>query len=53
MTNRSSATPTNVTTVTAATTTSSTPVLGVGGGRDHGRDDETSCRDTKADCKHG
>src|SRR4051794_29135143 len=35
------------------TTSSSTPVLSVGGGRDHRCDYETSRRDTKADCKHG
>src|SRR5882724_6443026 len=38
---------------TSATTTSSTPVLSVGGGRDHRCDYETSRRDTKADCEHG
>jgi hypothetical protein len=47
MTNRSS------TTSTTSTAAATAPVLGVGGGRDHRRDHETNCRDTKADCEHG
>ena len=43
-----------VTTTTAASsaTTSAASVLGVSGGRDHRRDHETGCRDTKTDCEH-